>query len=71
MVRAVGCSCDEEAGSWLAGDVNGVNERDGGCTVDGERKEASVMFKERFEGLQQTCRRVLRWHVLRDVVNNE
>ena len=32
---------DEDAGRWIAGYVNGVSEWDGGCTVDGERKEAS------------------------------
>ena len=40
-MRLADCACDEEAGSWLAGDANGVSEWDGGCTVDGERKEAS------------------------------
>ena len=42
MVRLADCACGEDVGSWLAGDVNGVSEWDGGCTVDGERKEASV-----------------------------
>ena len=41
MVRLADCACDEDAGGWLAGYVNGVSEWDGDCTVDGERKEAS------------------------------
>ena len=50
MVRVADCACDEEAGSWLAGDVDGVSEWDGGCTVDGERKEASVILKRDLNG---------------------
>ena len=26
MVRLADCACDEEVGSWLAGDVKGVSE---------------------------------------------
>lgn len=44
-MRLADCACDEEVGSWLAGDVNGVSEWDGSCTVDGERKEASVILE--------------------------
>ena len=42
-MRLADCACDGEVSSWLAGDVNGVSEWDGSCTVDGERKEASVI----------------------------
>lgn len=44
-MRLADCVGDEDAGRWLAGNVNGVSEWDGGCTVDGERKEASVMVE--------------------------
>ena len=60
MVRLADCACDEEAGSWIAGDVNGVSEWDGGCTVDGERKEASVILKS---GLNDYNRLVVEYSV--------
>ena len=45
MVRLADCACNEDAGSWPAGYINGVSEWDRGCTVDGERKEASVIVE--------------------------